>query len=303
MEVNQVYQGDCMELMKQLEDNSVDLILCDLPYEETGNKWDGILDLRKLFKEYRRILKEDGCIALTGTMKFGFKLFAVAEDLYKYDWVWAKDNGTNAPNTPYQPFRIHEFVFIFGKGRVTNGTRLPMKYNPQKTKGEPYKQTSGKISQNWKGTLRNIETDNKTGDRHPLTIQYFCRDKNKIHPTQKPVALFEYLIKTYSNEGDLILDNCAGSGTTGIACINTKRNYILMEKEEEYIDLINKRIGSNLSGFIRTSPNGDFSNEKEHNINLKESSSEDSQISSNDETSLNNNIKRNFGFCSQALRN
>ena len=234
--------------MKDIEDNSVNLILCDLPYEETGNKWDGMIDLSKLFQEYRRILKEDGCIALTGTMKFGLKLIAVAEDLYKYDWVWAKDNGTNAPNTPYQPFRIHEFVFIFGKGRVTNGTRIPMKYNPQKTKGEPYKQKSGRMSENWKGGLKNIVTDNSTGDRHPLTIQYFCRDKDKVHPTQKPIELFEYIIKTYTNEGDLVLDNCIGSGTTALSCLNINRNFIGIELEQRYVDICNKRIMEVKSG-------------------------------------------------------
>lgn len=242
MELNRIYQGNCLELLKQVETNSVNLILCDLPYEETGNKWDGLIDLKKLFEEYRRILKEDGCIALTGTMKFGFKLFEVAEDLYKYDWVWAKDNGTNAPNTPYQPFRVHEFVFIFGKGRVTNGTRIAMKYNPQKTKGEPYKQKSGKMSENWKGGLKNIVTDNQTGERQPLTIQYFCRDKDKVHPTQKPVELFEYIIKTYSNEGDLVLDNCIGSGTTAIACKKTNRNFIGFEISEEYCKIANERL-------------------------------------------------------------
>jgi site-specific DNA-methyltransferase (adenine-specific) len=246
IEINKIYNMDCLDGMRYIPDNFINMILCDLPYKETGNKWDELIDLEKLFKEYKRILKEDGCIALTGSMKFGFKLFTFAEDLYKYDWVWIKDNGTNAPNVPYQPFRIHEFVFIFGKGRVTNGTRIPMKYHPQKTEGKPYRQTSGKISQNWKGTLRNIETNNLTGDRHPLTVQYFNRDKDKIHPTQKPVALFEYLINTYTNKGDLVLDNCIGSGTTAIACIKTERNYIGYEIEKKYFDLCINRINSEL---------------------------------------------------------
>jgi len=234
--------GDCLELMKELPANSVDMILCDLPYKETGNKWDNkLIDTKKVFNEYKRLIKEDGAIILTATMRFAIELITEGYDLYKYDWIWEKDNGTNAPNTPYQPFRIHEFVLVFGKGRVTNGKRIPMKYNPQKTKGEPYKQMSGKVSENWKGGLKNVVTDNKDGLRHPKTIQKFNRDRG-LHPTQKPVSLFEYLIKTYSNEGDLILDNCAGSGTTGVACINTNRNFILMEREQKYIDIINKRI-------------------------------------------------------------
>lgn len=233
--------GDCLEIMKEIPNKSVDMILCDLPYKETGNKWDKNINLEKLFEEYRRIIKDDGCIALNGTFKFGVQLYNTASDLYKYDWVWEKDNGTNAPNVNLQPFRIHEFVFIFGKGRVTNGKRIAMKYNPQKTEGNPYKQKSGRISENWKGGLKNITTDNKSGLRHPKTIQKFNRDKGK-HPTQKPVALLEYLIKTYTNEGDKILDNCMGSGSTGVACVNTKRNFIGIELDETYFNIAKKRI-------------------------------------------------------------
>ena len=235
-------QGNCLEKMKDIPDNSVDMILCDLPYNETGNKWDKIIDLEQLFKHYERIIKEDGCIALTGTFKFGVQLYNAAPHLYKYDWIWEKDNGTNAPNVNLQPFRIHENVFIFGKGRVTNGKRTPMKYNPQKTKGTPYCQKSGKVSENWKGGLKNVVTNNITGERHPVTIQKFNRDKDKLHPTQKPIALLEYLIKTYTNEGDIVLDNCMGSGSTGIACIKTNRNFIGIEIEEKYFEIAKQRI-------------------------------------------------------------
>lgn len=218
------------------------MILCDLPYAETGNKWDFIVDPKQLWEQYERIIKDDGAIALTGTFKFGTQLYLQAPHLYKYDWVWEKDNGTNAPNVGLQPFRTHEQVFIFGKGRVTNGTRLPMKYNAQKTDGKPYSQMSGKMSENWKGGLKNVVTNNESGLRHPKTIQKFNRDKSGLHPTQKPVALFEYLIKTYTNEGDLVLDNCAGSGTTAIACLNTDRDYILIEREPEYVKICEERI-------------------------------------------------------------
>ena len=245
LEINKIHQGDCMELMQHIPDKSVDMILCDLPYNETGNKWDKqILNFTLLWKEYRRIIKEDGAIVLTGTMRFGFFLMKYAEDLYKYDWVWEKDNGTNAPNTPYQPFRIHEFVFVFGKGRVTNGKRTPMKYFAQKTDGEPYKQMSGKVSENWKGGLKNIVTDNKDGKRHPKTIQKFKRDRG-LHPTQNPVGLFEYLIKTYTNERELVLDNCIGSGTTAVACKQANRNFIGIELSQEYVDIANKRLQQN----------------------------------------------------------
>ena len=234
-------QGDCLELMKDIPDGSIDMILCDLPYQETGNKWDRFVNLEQLFNEYRRIIKDDGCIALNGTFKFGTHLMNIAPDLYKYEWVWEKDNGTNAPNVNLQPFRVHEYIFIFGKGRVTNGNRIPMKYYPQKTEGKPYKQKSGRMSENWKGGLNNIITDNKDGLRHPKTIQKFNRDRG-YHPTQKPVALLEYLIKTYTNEGDTVLDNCMGSGSTGVACVNTNRNFIGYELNEKYFKIAEKRI-------------------------------------------------------------
>ena len=236
-----IRQGDCLELMKEIPDTSIDMILCDLPYQETGNKWDKFVNLEQLFNEYRRIIKDDGCIALNGTFKFGTHLMNIAPDLYKYEWVWEKDNGTNAPNVNLQPFRVHEYIFIFGKGRVTNGNRIPMKYYPQKTEGKPYKQKSGRMSENWKGGLNNIITDNKDGLRHPKTIQKFNRDRG-YHPTQKPVALLEYLIKTYTNEGETVLDNCMGSGSTGVACVNTNRNFIGYELNEKYFKIAEKRI-------------------------------------------------------------
>lgn len=233
--------GDCLELMKEIPDESVDMILCDLPYKETGNKWDKGIDLQELFKEYRRIIKEDGCIALNGTFKFGVQLYNAAPDLYKYEWVWEKDNGTNAPNVNLQPFRIHEFIFIFGKGRVTNGKRTPMKYFPQKTEGKPYKQKSGKMSENWKGGLKNIITNNESGLRHPKTIQKFNRDRG-FHPTQKPVEMLKYFIQTYTKEGDLVLDNCMGSGSTGVACKELNRSFIGYELDKKYYEIAKNRI-------------------------------------------------------------
>lgn len=223
------------------------MIFCDLPYAETGNNWDKSIDLHILFDEYRRIIKYEGCIALTGTFKFGVQLYNIASDLYKYDWVWEKDNGTNAPNVNYQPFRIHEFVFIFGKGRVTNGKRIPMKYFPQKTDGKPYKQKSGRMSDNWKGGLNQVVTNNVDGKRHPKTIQKFNRDKEKYHPTQKPVALMEYLIKTYTNENDIVLDNCMGSGSMGVACMNTNRKFIGFELDEKYFEIAKRRIEESIN--------------------------------------------------------
>lgn len=220
------------------------MILCDLPYKETGNKWDKSFPLAEVCREFERVIKEDGAIVLTGTFRFGVQLFNLMPHLYKYDWVQEKDNGTNAPNVNYQPFRIHENVYVFGKGRVTNGTRIPMKYFPQKTDGKPYCQKSGRMSENWKGGLGTVITNNTDGKRHPKTIQKFIRDKEGYHPTQKPVAMMEYFINTYTNENDLVLDCCMGSGTTGIAAKNLNRNFIGVEINKEYFDIAKNRIES-----------------------------------------------------------
>lgn len=237
-----LFHGDCLDKMKDIADESIDMVLCDLPYNETGNKWDKKINIPAVLKEYIRIIRNDGCIALTGSFRFGVKIFNEIGSYYKYDWIWQKENGTNAPNVNFQPFRVHEYIFIYGKGRVTNGSRVAMKYNPQKTPGYPYRQKSGKQSDNWKGGLKNIVTNNESGLRYPITVQKFNRDKEKYHPTQKPVALLEYLIKTYSNENDVVLDNTMGSGSTGVAAINTNRCFIGIEKDDDYYKIATKRI-------------------------------------------------------------
>ena len=235
----ELWHGDCLELMKDIPDGSIDMILCDLPYKETGNKWDKSFPLDKVCKEFERIIKEDGAIVLTGTFRFGVQLFNIMPHLYKYDWVWEKDNGTNVN---LQPFRIHENVYVFGKGRVTNGKRTPMKYFPQKTDGKPYCQKSGRMSENWKGGLGTVVTDNKDGKRHPKTIQKFVRDKGGLHPTQKPVAMMEYFVNTYTNENDVVLDCCMGSGSTGVACKNLNRKFIGIELDDTYYEIAKNRI-------------------------------------------------------------
>ena len=245
-----LYNGDCSKILKDIPDSSIDLILCDLPYKETGNTWDKFFPLDTVCKEFERVITEDGAIVLTGTFRFGVQLFNLMPHLYKYDWIWEKDNGTNAPNVNLQPFRIHENVYVFGKGRVTNGTRTPMKYFPQKTEGKPYCQKSGRMSENWKGGLGTVITDNKDGMRHPRTIQKFTRDRGGLHPTQKPVAMMEYFIKTYSNEGDTVVDCCMGSGSTGVACMNTGRNFIGIELDEQYFNIAQDRINKAKSTWL-----------------------------------------------------
>ena len=247
----QLYNGDCLEVMERLIDEGVkvDFAFADLPYNETGNKWDNKIDHKEMFNKLLLLCKDEAAMCFTGTFRFGVSLFNAAPDLYKYDWVWEKDNGTNAPNVNLQPFRVHENIYVFGKGRVTNGTRTPMKYNPQKTQGTPYKQKSGKMSENWKGGLKNVVTNNDSGLRHPKTIQKFVRDKG-YHPTQKPVALMEYLIKTYTNKGDTVLDFTMGSGTTGVACKNLNRNFIGIELDKKYFDIAKERIECTTNGLF-----------------------------------------------------
>tara|TARA_R100000329_G_scaffold134760_2_gene114894 strand:+ start:4174 stop:4902 length:729 start_codon:yes stop_codon:yes gene_type:complete len=233
--------GNCLDILPKIGDQSVNLIYTDPPYKETGNKWDNkLVDTVELFKHYERIIKDDGCIAVHCTMKYANELMNAAKHLYKYDWIWEKDNGTNVPNVNQQPFRVHEYILIFGKGRVTHGKRTPMKYFPQKTKGDPYTQKSGRISENWKGGLSNIVTKN-TGDRHPKTVQKHTRERG-YHPTQKPVSLADLIINSYTEEGDIVLDTFMGSGSSGVSAKKNSRNYIGIEIDKKYYDIAKRRI-------------------------------------------------------------
>lgn len=237
-------QGDCFKVLPQLIDEKVrvNMMFLDLPYNETGNKWDkkGI-DYRVLFRYLKRLITDDGAILFTGTFKHGVKLYEACPELYKYEWVWEKDNGTNIPTVNYQPFRVHEYIYVYSKGRVSHGKRTPMKYYPQKTSGTPYHQyNSPNNKQKWKGGLDRVQTINK-GDRHPHTIQYFKRDRG-YHPAQKPVKMIEYFIRTYTDEHDCVLDCTMGSGSTGVACKNLNRDFIGVELDEEYYHIAEKRI-------------------------------------------------------------
>ena len=238
--------GNCLDILPKIGDQSINLIYTDPPYKETGNKWDNkLVDTVELFRHYERIIKDDGCIAVHCTMKYAIELINAAKHLYKYDWIWEKDNGTNVPNVNQQPFRVHEYILIFGKGRVTHGKRTPMKYFPQKTKGDPYTQKSGRISENWKGGLSNIVTEN-TGDRHPKTVQKHTRERG-YHPTQKPVSLADLIIKSYTEEGDVVLDTFMGSGSSGVSAKKNYRNYIGIEINKEYYNIAKRRIDDTFS--------------------------------------------------------
>lgn len=239
MEINSVHLGDCLELMKDIPDKSIDMILCDLPYGTTACKWDTIIPFDKLWEQYERIIKPNGAIVLFGKNPFTAKLILSNEKLFRYELIWEKSRAGNSMQVCKQPSAIHENILVFYKNQPT--------YNDLKFKvDEKYIDKRKSINDSYysnghyNGVMKRKADD---GLRHPQSILPFNSVwKKGMHPTQKPVALFEYLIKTYTNEGDLVLDNCAGSGTTAIACMNTNRNYILMEKEQEYYDIILDRI-------------------------------------------------------------
>jgi site-specific DNA-methyltransferase (adenine-specific) len=239
---NIVLHGDCLELMKDIDDKSIDMILCDLPYGMTRCKWDTVIPFEPLWVQYKRIIKDRGAIVFTASQPFASALIMSNPEMFKYEWIWKKEAGTGFFHAKHQPLRITESIFIFSKSPAIK-CNCSMNYIPQMRKGKPYSIKKGSFSEVY-GSRKpeKLPITVSKGDRYPINFLEFKRDKDKLHPTQKPVALFEYLIKTYTNEGDLVLDNCAGSGTTAIACMNTGRDYILMEKEQKHIDIINERI-------------------------------------------------------------
>lgn len=238
MKRNEIYLGDCLELMpKHIEDKSIDMIFCDLPYGTTNCKWDSVIPLDKLWSEYERIIKDRGAIVLFSAQPFTSALISSNYKLFKYDWVWEKDRPSNPLVANKRVMPRHESVCIFYKKQPT--------YNPQKQEREEKNKRNNK-----KDTTHNTGTkvgamyrsDGNTDLVHPTSIQKFTTGKRGFHPTQKPLALIEYMINTYTNEGDLILDNTCGSGTTGRGAKNLNRDYIMMEQEEKYYDIACKRL-------------------------------------------------------------
>lgn len=240
----ELLQGDCLELMKGIPNGSIDMILCDLPYGTTACKWDSILPFEPLWEQYERVIKDKGAIVLTASQPFTSALVMSNPDLFKYEWIWEKSKASNFMLARKQALKAHESVLVFGKGSLV--------YYPQKTDGKPYsgEKRAGKKGSNsevYGGNVPNptFRNGSKDGKRFPRSVQYFKTAETEgktFHPTQKPVALFEYLIKTYTNEGEVVLDNCMGSGSAGVACKNLKRNFIGMELDEEYFNIAKKRI-------------------------------------------------------------
>lgn len=223
--------GDCIEAMQKIPDASVDMVMCDLPYGTTRNKWDSVIPLDALWVEYRRVCR--GPIVLTAQTPFDKVLGASNIGMLKYEWVWRKDAGTGFLNAKRAPLKDHENVLVFYD--------KPATYNPQMRTGfKPYKIKKGGETSNYNAS--GIVTTESNGERYPVTVLEFPRDKDKLHPTQKPVALMEYLIRTYTNQGEIVLDNTMGSGTTGVACINTGRRFIGIEREATYFDVACSRV-------------------------------------------------------------
>ncbi|AKG94209.1 DNA methyltransferase [Polaribacter phage P12002L] len=234
--------GDCLEVMKTIEDKSIDAIICDLPYGTTDCKWDSIIQFDKLWPQYERIIKDNGAIVLFGAEPFSSLLRCSNLNIYKYDWIWDKVNKkVGYGNAKRQPLRGVENISVFYKKQCT--------YNPIMGVGKPYKSKSGGNTKIYeKGGLKSIVTDNK-GTRYPHSIISIKGDLKKemgLHPTQKPVELLEYLIKTYTNDGETVLDNTMGSGSTGVACKQTNRKFIGIEREEKYFKIAQERINSTL---------------------------------------------------------
>jgi site-specific DNA-methyltransferase (adenine-specific) len=242
--LNKIIHGDCLEKMKYISDRSIDMILCDLPYGTTACKWDTIIPFEPLWVQYKRIIKDNGAIVLTASQPFTSLLVVSNIRLFKCEWIWEKNIGGNPLTASFMPMKTHENILVFGKSKT--------KYNPQMEERSASgleriqrgavtsgKETHDSVYNQGKGLAKRKITYGVL--KNPTTVKIFKVERG-LHPTQKPVALFEYFIKTYTNPGDIVLDNCSGSGTTAIAALNTGRHFICIEKERKYIDIANKRI-------------------------------------------------------------
>lgn len=243
MDIDKIYLGDCIELMKEIPDRSIDCIICDLPYGTTACAWDNVIPFDKLWEQYKRIAKPNAPIVLFGNEPFSTFLRISNIKNWKYDWIWDKKMKGGFLNAKKRPLKQYEIISVFSYGNCV--------YNPQMTKGlfrnkSSYNKRDGNGDGVY-GKFRNIETENDI--YYPSNILEYSNaaQKGKMHPTQKPVELIRYLIRTYTNEGDLILDNCIGSGTTAVAAIKEKRHFIGMELNKEYYDIACKRVKDELS--------------------------------------------------------
>jgi site-specific DNA-methyltransferase (adenine-specific) len=239
-----IIQGDCLDVMRGMADNSVDAIITDLPYGTTTIKWDTVIPLDAMWTCVKRVLKLGGVFVTTASQPFTTNLIASNMEWFKYEWIWHKTLASGFLHAKNAPLKAHENIIVFSGGAVAHAGKsdLRMNYNPQMVSGKPYK--SSHKSNGWAGIGKhnNWLTVND-GTRYPSSVLYFKNPNHKSdHPTQKPVELYEYLIRTYTNAGDTVLDICMGSGTTGVAAINTGRRFIGIERESEYVDVAQRRI-------------------------------------------------------------
>jgi site-specific DNA-methyltransferase (adenine-specific) len=240
--LDRIIQGDCLLIMPSIPDKSIDMILCDLPYGTTACHWDTVIPFEPLWVQYKRIIKDNGAIVLTASQPFTSALVMSNINMFRYEWIWEKSRASNIFMSKYAPMKKHENICVFYQSVPT--------FNPIKIERSEAGKSRSRYLHNPSNTgkraylngfeaTKTMKYDEET--KNPESIVYF-NNETGLHPTQKPVALFEYLIKTYTNEGDLVLDNCAGSGTTAVACKNLNRRYILIEKEEKYCRIAEKRI-------------------------------------------------------------
>ena len=243
LELNKIHQGDCMELMQHIPDKSVDMIFCDLPYGVTRNKWDSILPFDKLWSHYKRVIKENGIIVLTATQPFATDLINSNREWFRYDLIFEKTLGSGFLNAKRMPMRYHEHILIFYN-------KLP-KYNPIMGKGNRKKginKSKDNGSNYGKKTKFDYAYDDE-GKRYPKSIIKVStgdRTKEQFHPTGKPVELLRYLIKTYTDEEDIVLDNCLGGGTTAVACKQLRRHFIGIEISKKYVEIAQKRLSQSV---------------------------------------------------------
>lgn len=249
--------GDCLEEMKKIPDGSVDMILCDLPYGTTACKWDSIIPFDRLWIEYARVAKKNAAIVLTASQPFTSALVMSNAKDFKYSWVWEKNKGSNFATVKYQPMKEHEDIVVFSKGRtIYNETRIERSEAGQKMVIRPvvskgHRDGDISVTGNFDKGHTNEHLDVKT--RCARSVIKFNTEVG-MHPTQKPVTLMEYLVRTYTNEGDTVLDNCMGSGTTGVACVKTGRGFIGIEMDENYFNIAKVRIEKELESALQTMP-------------------------------------------------
>lgn len=244
----ELYNGDCLDIMKNIPNDSIDMILCDLPYGTTACKWDIVVPLEPLWEQYNRIISNHGVICLFGQEPFSSIVRTSNLSMYRYDWIWQKQKPSNFQLMNYQPGRVQENIMVFSKAKscyVKNGNTA--NYFPQKERRESIRHANAKIYGENAALLHDYSKAGKDNfktytDKHPTSIIKFNTVQHKLHPTEKPIDLLEYLIKTYTKENNIVLDNCMGGGSTGVACKNLSRNFIGIELDRDYFEIAKKRI-------------------------------------------------------------